>query len=100
MDGIGHAMFSGLTFENGKAQQNNFHQYRLIRQKEAPLEIEITFVDNGIDPTGLGEPSLPPIAAAVANAIYQATGHRLTDQPFMEQLQNIESTQLEPTLDG
>ena len=43
------------------------------------------FVDNGIDPTGLGEPSLPPIAGALANALYKATGKRLYKQPFSQQ---------------
>lgn len=84
VDGIGHAMYSGLTFADGKPQQNNFNTYRLIRHNEAPPEIETFFVDNGIDPTGLGEPSLPPIAAAVANAIYKATGERLYEQPFSQ----------------
>lgn len=82
IDGIGHAMFSGLTFKDGQPEQNNFHNYRLIRMPEAP-EIETFFVDNGIDPTGLGEPSLPPIAAAVANAMYKATGIRIYSQPFV-----------------
>ena len=83
VDGIGHAMFSALSFKNGKPQENNFNNYRLIRHEEAPLEIETFFVDNGIDPTGLGEPSLPPIAAALANAMAKATGERSYDQPFM-----------------
>ncbi len=83
VDGIGHAMYSYLSFENGKPDQNNFNRYRLIRIPEAPKEIEIYFVDNGIDPTGLGEPSLPPISAAIANAVAQATGQRLYDQPFI-----------------
>lgn len=83
VDGIGHAMYSELTFENGVPKQDNFNNYRLIRHSEAPLEIETFFVDNGIDPTGLGEPSLPPIAAGVANAMYKATGKRLYDQPFV-----------------
>ncbi len=82
IDGIGHAMFSGLTFADGKPEQNNFNRYRLIRYKDAPHEIEIFFVDNGIDPTGLGEPSLPPISAALANAMYKATGERWYNQPF------------------
>ncbi len=82
IDGIGHAMYSGLTFQNGQPEQNNFGAYRLIRHMEAPLEIETFFVQNGIDPTGLGEPSLPPIAAALANAMAQATGTRVYDQPF------------------
>jgi len=85
VDGIGHAMYSALTFTNGKPDQSNFDRYRLIRHSEAPEEIEIFFVDNGIDPTGLGEPSLPPIGAALANALYKATGTRLYTQPFSTQ---------------
>lgn len=83
VDGIGHAMYSGLTFKDGRPEQSNFDSYRLIRHSEAPLAIETHFVDNGIDPTGLGEPSLPPIAAAVANAIAAAKGERLYTQPFV-----------------
>lgn len=82
VDGIGHAMYSALSFKDGQPEQNNFHTYRLIRHAEAPAAIETHFVDNGIDPTGLGEPSLPPIAAALANAIAKATGERLYQQPF------------------
>jgi len=82
IDGIGHAMYSEMTFTNGKPDHRNFDTYRLIRHSEAPAEIETHFVHNGIDPTGLGEPSLPPIAAAVANAMYKATGQRFDSQPF------------------
>jgi isoquinoline 1-oxidoreductase beta subunit len=83
IDGIGHAMYSAMTFNDGRPDQSNFNNYRLIRHNEAPLEIESFFVQNGIDPTGLGEPSLPPIAAALANALYKATGKRHYNQPFM-----------------
>jgi isoquinoline 1-oxidoreductase beta subunit len=83
-DGLGHAMYSKLSFKNGTSEQSNFHNYRLIRMKEIP-EIEPYFVDNGIDPTGLGEPALPPTGGAVANAIYKATGKRLRNQPFIEE---------------
>lgn len=83
IDGIGHAMYSAMTFTEGKPDQENFNKYRLIRNNEAPLEIETFFVQNGIDPTGLGEPSLPPIAAALGNAIFAATGERITSQPMM-----------------
>ncbi|MDH5367922.1 MAG: molybdopterin-dependent oxidoreductase [Cyclobacteriaceae bacterium] len=86
IDGIGHAMYSGLTFNKGKSDQNNFNKYRLIRHQEAQMEIESFFVDNGMDPTGLGEPSLPPVAAAVSNAFYAATGKRVTSQPFVENM--------------
>ena len=84
VDGLGHAMYSNLTFKNGAPEQANFNSYRLIRMKEIP-EVDVHFVHNGIDPTGLGEPALPPTGGAVANAIFKATGKRLRNQPFAEQ---------------
>lgn len=83
VDGMGHALFGKLSFKDGVPEQNNFDKYRLIRMKEIP-EIEAYFVDNGIDPTGLGEPALPPTGGAVANAIFKATGVRMRTQPFIE----------------
>jgi len=80
---MGHAMYGKLTFKNGAAEQNNFNTYRLIRMKDIP-EVEPHFVNNGIEPTGLGEPALPPTGGAVANAIFKATGKRLRNQPFIE----------------
>lgn len=82
VDGIGHSLYSAMTFINGVPQQSNFDSYKLIRHAEAPESIDVYFVDNGIDPTGLGEPSLPPIGAALANAIYDASGKRHYHQPF------------------
>jgi isoquinoline 1-oxidoreductase beta subunit len=84
VDGFGHAMFSQLTFKNGESEQKNFNTYRLIRMKEIP-EVDVHFVNNGIDPTGLGEPALPPTGGAVANALFKATGKRLYNQPFTKQ---------------
>ncbi len=83
VDGLGHAMYSKLTFKDGAPQENNFGSYRLIRMTEIP-EIETYFVDNGIDPTGLGEPALPPTGGAVGNAIFKASGQRLRSQPFVD----------------
>ncbi len=85
VDGLGHTLYSEMTFTEGKPDQNNFHNYKLIRNSEAPAEIECFFVDNGIDPTGLGEPGLPPAGAAFANALFAATGKRLTSQPFIKE---------------
>jgi isoquinoline 1-oxidoreductase subunit beta len=82
VDGFGHAMFGKLTFKDGSPEQKNFNSYRLIRMKEVP-QVEVHFVDNGIDPTGLGEPALPPTGGAVANALFKATGKRLRRQPFI-----------------
>ncbi len=84
VDGMGHAMFSNLTFKDGAAEQRNFNAFRLIRLKEIP-EIDVHFVDNGISPTGLGEPALPPTGGAIANALFKATGKRLRSQPFVLQ---------------
>ena len=89
VDGIGHAMYAGLSFADGKPEQDNFHTYRMIRMSEAPREIDTFFVDNGIDPTGLGEPSLPPVAGALANAYFQATDLRLDTQPFIQAMQRV-----------
>ena len=84
VDGLGHAFYGNLTFKNGEPEQKNFNNYRLIRLKEIP-EIDVNFVNNGIDPTGLGEPALPPTGGAVANAFFKATGKRLYNQPFFKQ---------------
>lgn len=83
VDGIGHAMYGNITFKDGVPEQTNYNNYRLIRLNEIP-DVEVHFVDNGIEPTGLGEPALPPAGAAVANAIFKATGKRVRNQPFAE----------------
>lgn len=84
IDGIGHAMYGEFNFKDGRPTVTNFDAYRLIRASEAPT-VEVHFVQSDIDPTGLGEPSLPPAGGAVANAIYQAAGKRIYKQPFMKQ---------------
>ncbi len=86
-DGVGNAFYGELSFENGVPTKNNFHQYRMIRMGEAPKEIDVHFVENEINPTGMGEPPFPPIFGAVANALYKATGRRYYDQPFIGEKQ-------------
>jgi len=81
LDGIGHAMYGDFVFENGTPLANNFDRYRLIRMREAP-EIEVHLIENELSPTGLGEPTLPPVGGAIANAFKAATGNRLYKQPF------------------
>jgi isoquinoline 1-oxidoreductase beta subunit len=83
VDGIGNALYGGLTLKDGVPEQNNFNRYRMIRLREAPKKIDVSFVQNNIDPTGLGEPPFPPIFAAVANGLYKNTGKRFYDQPFV-----------------
>ena len=86
VDGIGNALYGGLTHKDGVVEQNNFNRYRMIRMYEAPKKIDVHFVQNDIDPTGLGEPPFPPVFAAVANALYKTVGKRVYNQPFMSQL--------------
>ena len=88
IDGIGNALYGEMTFQEGVPQKNNFDTYRMVRHNEAPKAIEVHFVKNEQDPTGLGEPLFPPIFAALANALYKATGKRLYEQPFGKQLQS------------
>ncbi|NAS30611.1 molybdopterin-dependent oxidoreductase [Flavobacteriaceae bacterium R38] len=85
IDGVGHAMFSNFSFKDGVPSANNFQNYRLIRMMETP-KVEVHFIENELSPTGLGEPALPPAGAAVANAIFAATGQRVVKQPFIENM--------------
>lgn len=85
-DAIGTAMYGGLTFKDGVPDQNNFHRYRMIRHNEAPKAIDVHFVQNDVDPTGMGEPTYPPTFGALANALYKATGKRIYNQPFVSEL--------------
>ncbi|QJW89570.1 xanthine dehydrogenase family protein molybdopterin-binding subunit [Spirosoma taeanense] len=87
VDGIGNAFYGALTHKNGAAEQSNFHNYRIIRHNEAPKQIEVYFVENDIDPTGLGEPPFPPVFGAVANALYKNKGKRFYNQPFGSELE-------------
>ncbi len=86
VDGIGNALFGQLTLTDGRTDQKNFDTYRMIRHNEAPKKIDVHFVQNEVDPTGLGEPPFPPIFGAVANALYKATGKRFYQQPFASQI--------------
>jgi CO/xanthine dehydrogenase Mo-binding subunit len=87
IDGIGNALYGGMTFKDGVPQKNNFNTYRMIRHSEAPKSIEVHFVKNDKNPTGLGEPLFPPIFAALANALYKARGKREYNQPFLSEKQ-------------
>jgi isoquinoline 1-oxidoreductase beta subunit len=85
-DGIGHALFGELTFQDGRPEQNNFDRFQLIRLADAP-EVETHFVRNEIAPTGMGEPALPPAMGALANALSAASGQRLYKQPFRTEME-------------
>ena len=79
--GLTAALYGGLNLENGAIKESNFHDYPMLRMNESP-EIEVIIIDSGTEPTGVGEPGLPPIAPAVANAVYKATGQRLRSLPL------------------
>ena len=89
VDGLGNALYGSMTFKNGVPDKNNFDKYRMIRFSEAPKSIDVHFVKNDIDPTGMGEPAFPPVFGALANALYKATGKRFYDQPFMAEKLNL-----------
>jgi isoquinoline 1-oxidoreductase subunit beta len=89
VDGIGQSFYGALTHKDGVAEQSNFHNYRMIRHNEAPKKIDVHFVENDIDPTGLGEPPFPPVFGAVANALFKTTGKRYYNQPFISEIPNI-----------
>jgi isoquinoline 1-oxidoreductase beta subunit len=79
--GLGAALFSELTLADGGVQQSNFHDYRVLRMQEMPL-VEVHLTGNGDKPTGVGEPATPPVAPAVANALFALTGKRARKLPL------------------
>ncbi len=79
--GLGAAMFSAITLQDGRVEQDNFDKYRVLRMNEMP-KVEVHIVPSSLPPTGVGEPGVAPIGAAVANAIFAATGKRVTILPF------------------
>jgi isoquinoline 1-oxidoreductase beta subunit len=79
--GLGAALYSRIDLRDGRPQQSNFHDYRVLRLEEMP-KVEVHIVASAERPGGVGEPGLPPIAPAVANAVFKLTGRRLRELPL------------------
>ena len=84
VDGLSTMALQQITMKNGRIQQDNFHQYPVMRIASTP-EIDVHFIQSDNPSTGLGEPALPPLAPAVTNAIFAATGERIRSMPLSEQ---------------
>jgi isoquinoline 1-oxidoreductase beta subunit len=82
MDGLSEMMGQEITLDKGRVVQSNYHQHTMLRLAQSPPEIEIHFLKSNNPPTGLGEPALPPILPAVANAIFSASGTRVRQLPI------------------
>jgi isoquinoline 1-oxidoreductase subunit beta len=79
--GLTAALKTEITLKDGRVEQGNFHDYQMLRIFETP-EIEVHIVPSGENPTGVGEPGVPPVAPALANAIFAATGKRVRRLPI------------------
>ena len=85
IDGLSTMMDLSVTFENGRVQETNFDRYQMLRMPSTP-EVGVHFIETGeFPPTGLGEPAFPPVAPAVCNAIFAASGHRVRTLPISEE---------------
>jgi isoquinoline 1-oxidoreductase beta subunit len=80
--GVSHALFEQINFKDGEVQESNFHDYRVLRMSEAP-EIHVQVMPTENRPGGIGEAGLPPVGAAMANAVAQLTGTRLRHYPLL-----------------
>jgi isoquinoline 1-oxidoreductase subunit beta len=79
--GLSAALHGAITLKDGRVEQSNFHDYPPLRINEMP-RVEVYIVPSGENPTGVGEPGVPPLAPAVANALAAATGQRLRNLPL------------------
>ena len=80
--GASLALMGEITAAGGKVQQSNFHNYPVARMNDAPIETHVHIVPSTAPPAGVGEPGVPPVAPAICNAIFAATGKRIRELPI------------------
>jgi isoquinoline 1-oxidoreductase beta subunit len=84
VDGLSTMLAQEIGIEQGRVQQANFDRYPLLRMAQAPV-VDVHFIQSEFPPTGVGEPALPPLAPAVCNAIFAASGHRVHTLPLVRE---------------
>ena len=82
---VGFARTAEITAANGRIRQSNFHEFQVARMNDAPVQVNVHLVESDELPTGVGEPGLPPVLAALGNAIFAATGRRVRELPLSRQ---------------
>jgi isoquinoline 1-oxidoreductase beta subunit len=82
---VGLARTGEITAANGRVRQTNFHEFQVARMNDAPVQVDVTMVQSDALPTGVGEPGVPPVLAALGNAIFAATGRRVRELPLSRQ---------------
>jgi len=83
---MSNVLYGAVTFADGRVMQSNYHDYPVTRMRAAPHVVDVHIVESEGLPGGIGEPGVPPAGAAVANAIFSATGVRVRQLPVGSQL--------------
>jgi isoquinoline 1-oxidoreductase beta subunit len=80
--GASIALMGEITAKNGEIEQSNFHDYMVARMSDAPIETHVHLIQSEAPPAGVGEPGVPPMSPAIANAVFEATGKRIRELPI------------------